>query len=184
MKRALSRWLLAFGQDRRGLAAVEFALIAPIMILIYFGMTEFSQAYMANRRANHTASIVADLVAQSETTSTQDLAKAFEIGSVIMRPFSAQTLSIRVTSLTMDSSGRAIIDWSKSQGTHLAPLTRGATVNDLPTGLIAPGESLIMGETHFVYESSAANVIGRPLNFTRSYYLRPRVVERVNCSDC
>ncbi len=65
MRRAVRTGLLKrLLQDRRGVSAIEFALIAPVMITIYFGLIEFSQGYMAERRAGHVASMVADLVAQ------------------------------------------------------------------------------------------------------------------------
>ncbi len=80
-------------RDRRGVSAVEFALIAPVMLIIYFGLVEFSQGYMAERRASHAASMVADLVAQSGGTNIRDLESTFQIGDMIMRPFSSTPLS-------------------------------------------------------------------------------------------
>ena len=35
------------GRDRRGVSAVEFALIAPAMIAFYFGLAEITQALLA-----------------------------------------------------------------------------------------------------------------------------------------
>ena len=37
------RSLTTLRRDTRGGAAVEFAFLAPLMILIYFGMVEFCQ---------------------------------------------------------------------------------------------------------------------------------------------
>lgn len=184
MIRACSLWLKQFGQDRQGLAAIEFALLAPIMILIYFGMTEFSQAYMANRRANHVAAIVADLVAQGEVTSRADIALTAEIGDLVIAPFSAETLSTRITSVTLDGDDNAIIDWSRAHGTGLTALVKGAQFTDLPTGMITEGQSLIVGESHYVYSSRLSTVIKQPMVFTRTYYLRPRSVDMISCTDC
>ncbi|OYX13649.1 MAG: pilus assembly protein TadE, partial [Brevundimonas diminuta] len=87
MRRAANiRPLRRLLRDRRGVSAVEFALIAPVMITIYFGLIEFSQGYMAERRASHVASMVADLVAQSGGTNIEDLNGVFAIGDMIMRP--------------------------------------------------------------------------------------------------
>lgn len=182
MRPRLFRAALWFWRDRRGVSAVEFALIAPVMMLIYFGMVEFCQGYMAQRRAGHTASIVADLVAQSDVTSTQDLAAVFAIGGMIMRPFSADRLSIRVSSVTMDANGVARVDWS--QGNGMDPRDKDEIISDLPSGLIESDQSLILGETEFVYNSAFNQVIKEPIKFTRSYYLRPRTVEKVVCTNC
>ena len=59
-----------FRKDRRGVAAVEFALIAPAMVLLYCGLVELCQAVIAERKANHVASAIGDLVTQAETVST------------------------------------------------------------------------------------------------------------------
>jgi Flp pilus assembly protein TadG len=174
-----------FGRDRRGASAVEFALIAPVMLLIYFGLVEFCQGYMASRRASHTASIVADLVAQSDATTTQDLTSIFAIGDMIMRPFPSTPLAIRVSSVTMDANGVARVDWSRgSKTTTLTARGKTSVVSDLPPGLIDRGESLILGETEFEYTSPFAQVIKTPIKFNRSYYLRPRTVERITCANC
>lgn len=173
-----------FWLDRRGVSAVEFALIAPVVMLIYFGMVEFCQGYMAQRRAGHTASTVADLVAQSDATSTQDLAAVFAIGDMIMRPFSADNLSIRVSSVTMDDKGVARVDWSHANDKNLPAREKAEIISDLPPGLIENEQSLILGETEFGYNSAFGQVIKKPIRFTRSYYLRPRTVEKVVCSNC
>ena len=63
--------LRALSRAREGLAAVEFAFIAPIMILLFFGVVEGSAAYSANRKVLLSANTLADLVAQ-ETAITKD----------------------------------------------------------------------------------------------------------------
>lgn len=173
-----------FWQDRQGLAAIEFALIAPVMMLIYFGLVEFCQAYMASRRAGHTASIVADMVAQGDVTSRHDLDTAFEIGNILIKPFQAEPLSIRITSVTMQANGQATVDWSRSKGTALSALDKNEPVLQFPTDIITTGETVIMGETEYTYVSGVTNVIRHPLTFKRSYYLRPRVSDKVTCKDC
>ena len=66
--------------DIRGIAAVEFALIAPVVILLYCGFAELTMAMMAERRAAHTASVVADLVAQTPSISSAELTDIWTVG--------------------------------------------------------------------------------------------------------
>src|SRR5690606_13961191 len=81
--RSLARLL----RNRDGATAIEVALIAPVMILLYFGLVEFSQGFMAQRRASHAASVVSDLVAQSERTNRAGIDAIYAVGGLIMRPF-------------------------------------------------------------------------------------------------
>ena len=53
------------GRDERGVSAVEFAMLAPVLIGFYFGMAEFCQGFMAQKRMGHVTSMVADLVARA-----------------------------------------------------------------------------------------------------------------------
>ncbi|MES2341384.1 MAG: TadE/TadG family type IV pilus assembly protein, partial [Pseudomonadota bacterium] len=72
--------------DRRGAAAVEFAFVAPVMILIYYGMAELTQAMMADRRASHVASAIGDLVAQDTDISATEMTDIFNVGKAIVAP--------------------------------------------------------------------------------------------------
>lgn len=167
--------------DRRGVSAVEFALIAPIMILFYFGLAEFCQAFMAQKRMGRTAAAVADLVTQKDQVTRADLADIFEVGGLMMRPFSAAPLSQRATAVTRQTNGRVEVDWSLGQG--MAPRGEDSEVT-LPEGLIAVGESLVMTEITYDYESPFADLLPKMTRFSHTYYLRPRKVDQVACTDC
>ncbi len=192
MRRAVKAGLLKrLLRDRRGVSAIEFALIAPVMITIYFGLIEFSQGYMAERRASHVASMVADLVAQSGGTNVEDLNGVFQIGDMIMRPFSAETLSIRVSSVTVDARGVATVEWSRAKsakdadGADIMPARkRGDPITDLPPDLITDGQTVILGETNYGYVSAFGQMIPGGIAFQRNYYLRPRTTDRIACTDC
>lgn len=192
MRRAANIGLLRrLLRDRRGVSAVEFALIAPVMITIYFGLIEFSQGYMAERRASHVASMVADLVAQSGGTNIADLESTFQIGDMIMRPFSADTLSIRVSSVTVDARGVATVEWSRAKngkGVKGADALKAHKprdpITDLPPDLITDGQTVILGETNYGYVSAFGQMIPGGIAFRRNYYLRPRTTDRIACTDC
>ena len=81
MSRSLIRRLAG---DESGVSAVEFALIAPVMLLFYAGMVDLCQGYMALKRTSHAASAVADLVSQSRTITKADINSIFEVGPAIM----------------------------------------------------------------------------------------------------
>jgi len=167
--------------DRRGVSAVEFALLAPVMIAFYFGLAEFCQGYMSQKRLGHTASAVGDLVAQTDTVTKDQLDDIIAIGDLMMKPFDATTLTTRITSVTRNSSGVAKVDWSRSKG--ITARVTGSTVT-VPADVIANGESLIMAETTYDYASPIKYLMPAVTKFSNVFYLRPRRVEMVSCSDC
>lgn len=174
-------FLTRLRRDQRGVSAVEFALLAPIMIAFYFGLTEFCQGYMAQKRLSHTASAVGDLVAQTDTLTRDQLDDIIAIGALIMKPFDGGSLTTRISSVTRDANGVAKVDWSRAHG--VLPQVPGARVT-VPDGVIANGESLIMAETTYDYESPIKYLMPAVTEFTNTFYLRPRRVEKVACTDC
>lgn len=167
--------------DQRGMAAVEFALIAPIMILLYCGLAELSIAMMAERRAAHAASVVADLVAQSGTMTTTDLADIYKIGNAIMYPFPADTLKMRITSVVADSNAVPKMDWS--QGSGLSKMPSG-TVAGFPPNLLEAGDSVIQADVQYTFSSPLKYILPNDVTFRDTYYLKPRSGGAVNCPTC
>lgn len=173
------RSIRALRRDQSGLAAVEFALLAPVMILLYFGMAELCQAHMAQKRMSHVTSMVADLTARAQSVTRADLNNIFNIGNQIMQPFAPGPLQTRVSSVTRDNTGVVKVNWSFARG--MAPRSGTVTV---PNGLINNGESLIVSEAIYDYASPVDKFLPGITKLKRTYYLRPRIVNQVLCSDC
>ncbi len=170
-----------YRKDEGGVAAVEFALIAPVMVLMYFGLVELCQAMIAERKANHVASAVGDLVAQVDTLNASDVDDIFSIGNTIMSPFPVSTLQMRVTSLTANAQGTPLVDWSRGSG-GLTKLAAGST-QTIPLTLAA-GDSIVMTEARYSYTSVVQMVLPNALNYSEIYYLRPRRSDKVTCTGC
>ena len=170
-------------RDDRGVSAVEFAMIAPIMVLLYLGLAALTLVMMAERRAGHAASVVGDLVAQSTATSSATLTDILKIGGSIVAPESPADLSIRITSVQADAAGAGKVAWSAATGTALPKLPKNDPVT-LPTGLIAANESIIKTDLQFNYDSFAKQILPRTINFKETYYHRPRRTEAISCADC
>ena len=168
--------------DARGAAAVEFALLLPLMALIYFGVVEVTQGAMTQQRVAHTASAIGDLVAQSSTITSAEVSDIFNVGDAIMSPYPSSGLEMRVSSLTADSNGNVTVAWSQASG--MSALSKGATMSSLPTNVINANESVIMGETKYTYKSVFGQVLPQPIVFTETYYLHPRLSTQVTCADC
>lgn len=166
--------------DERGVSAVEFALIAPVMIAFYFGLAEFCQGYMAQKRMGHVAAMVADLVAQEDIVATANLDDFFEAGGLVMKPFSTATLKQRVSSVTQ-TAGVAEVVWSHGKDMDPRP---DDEVIVLPAGLISDGQSIIVAEATYDYDSPVDYLLPPVTHFSYIYYLRPRTVEAVVCSNC
>lgn len=172
-------FLTRFGRDRGGVSAIEFALIAPVVILLYLGLAEFSQGYMAQKRVAHAASMVADLTARRNSLTQDQIGDILAIGQLIMRPYPTDTLTQRVASVTRVSSSEVKIDWQVGNTTAL-----DATSLNIPDGMIANGETVIISETGYDYDSPVDYVLETLTHLSHRTYLRPREIDFIPCTDC
>ena len=142
-------------KDHRGVAAVEFAMIVPIMFMLFVGSVEMSQALTVDRRVTQSASSSADLVARAPVAglSTADVDGLMLIVNQLMQPFDSAPLTVNIVSVKAQQVGAAlqiVVDWSRDNhgGT---PYPRSASYASLPANLLAAGESVIVAEAKYHY---------------------------------
>jgi len=175
--RAIIAAIRRFMRDVRGVSAIEFALILPVMVTLYLGGVELSNMAIVHRKAVQVASTAADLVAQDSQITNAEMADIFTALNAILAPFDPSRATIRITSLTADSNNIARVDWSNAQGTSVRGT--GSTVT-LPTGLITSGLSVVMAEVTYSYEADYGIFTSEPSVITETFYLKPRRVLKVD----
>jgi Flp pilus assembly protein TadG len=148
-----SRGLLrTFARARSGVAAIEFALIAPVLIAILFGMTEVSVLVSTDRKLSLVSRALADLTSRVTSMTTGGIGDVFAAGKVILQPYATDTLKMRVSSITITTSGSTVtgaVDWSCANGTGMTSLPKGLGV-PVPTSFRTE-KSFILVETGLTY---------------------------------
>ena len=172
MMMRLRSLLTRFKRDARGVSALEFALIAPVLIAMYLGSAEMTMALTADRKVTNATTAVADLVTQDDFITNDELADIYSAGDAILFPNDPTSLSFRITSVRMDADGDVFVDWSEARG--VTPLTTD-TLQDLPDGLLAPMNSIIMVEASYPYNGPFPDESGPLLTLSDTAYLRPRL---------
>jgi Flp pilus assembly protein TadG len=166
--------------DERGVSAVEFAMLLPLMLTMYLGSVEISQGVSASRKVTLTTRTVADLVSQVSSINNTDMQNSLNAAATVMSPFSSNNLKVVVTSVTIDSTGKATVAWSETlNGTARS---KGSTIT-LPTALTIPNSSLIFSEVQYAYTPTIGYVVSGTLTLKDQIYMRPRLsdsVTRVN----
>ncbi|HEY3696299.1 TadE/TadG family type IV pilus assembly protein [Phenylobacterium sp.] len=185
--------MLRLFRDQRGVSAVEFALIAPIMIMLYVGLAQLTLGMMAERRSSHAASSIGDLVAQQQASiKTADISQVLNLGTATVQPFPTTNLSMRVSSVVANPAGTAQVTWSQVQGGGLPKLAQNSTPAGFPANLLAAGESVIQSDVRYDYDlpigAGLLNLlhlhIPTTMHFSETFYLRPRRAAAIACSDC
>jgi Flp pilus assembly protein TadG len=169
--------------DARGLAAIEFAFIAPMLILAYFAVAELCGAMLAERKTSHVASAIGDLTTQYSTLQPGDMGNIFAAGQTIMSPNSTTGLKMRISEVQENATGTAAtVLWScaSSNWTALA----AGTPETLQPNLIAANQSVVMAETRYVYSSPVSFMLPKAFNYSDVFYLRPRLVDPIPSPVC
>jgi len=173
--------------DRSGLAAVEFAMIFPIMVVLYFGVVEFSSAIAVDRKATQVARTLSDLTSQSMTVADTDIKNFGEAAKAIMTPYPPSPLVSSITEVYIDKvSGVARVQWSKGLTigptgdvsiAAAAPHNAGDVVT-LPLSLVAAkGTFVIWSEVSYRYVPTIGYFMAKTgIPFSDTAYTRPRQV--------
>ncbi len=161
--------------DRRGVSAIEFALLAPVVIGLYVGAIELGNVLTITRRTSDVASTAADLTAQVKTVSTADLQDITSAATSILTPYPTTPLKIVLSSVVADANNSPKVTWSYATTGATARATN--SVVTLPAGLTQANSSVIMAEVTYAF-TPLLNLRGyfNPGSFTmgRTFYSRPR----------
>jgi Flp pilus assembly protein TadG len=111
-----------FASDVRGVSAVEFALLLPLMLTMYLGGSEVSQALTTSRKVTLVSRTVADLASQSSKITDASMTNILNASAAVIAPYTGSKLKVTVSQVKIDGSGNATIEWSDTlHGTRVAP---------------------------------------------------------------
>uniref|UniRef100_B0SYF6 TadE-like domain-containing protein n=1 Tax=Caulobacter sp. (strain K31) TaxID=366602 RepID=B0SYF6_CAUSK len=176
--RPIKFWV-QFWRDRRGASAVEFAFIAPVLVLFYCGMSELTEAMIAQRRLSHIASSIGDVVARDTQLTDARRTDVFKVGSVLMAPFPTTGLRMCIVSITSNAAGTIdTVDWSEPSNSPTNCPAKGAVIN-IPASVLPAGGSVIMSKASYDYEPPVKLITKSGFTFRRTFYLRPRLSDQV-----
>jgi Flp pilus assembly protein TadG len=176
---SLSRQLVRLGGDQRGVSAVEFAMILPLMITLYLGAVEISQGVGIDRKVTLTTRTVADLTSQVTSVTSTDMSGILNASAQVIMPYDASKLKVTVSQVKIDANSTATIDWSCTlNGTKR---TAGSAVT-LPSALAIANSYLIWSEVSYSYKPTIGYVVTGTLNLSDQIYMRPRQSNNVTLS--
>jgi Flp pilus assembly protein TadG len=158
--------------DRRGVAAVEFALLTPVLLLVYLGGFEASQAVATFRKLSDMTVELANITAQYTTMSNTDVTSVEAASTQIMAPYTTSNAAIVVSEITTDANSNATVTWSVPYNGATA-LTKGASYT-LPSGMVTASTSYILVKSTYTYTPSIGSAYIGAIPMTDQIYMLPR----------
>jgi Flp pilus assembly protein TadG len=175
-----------FVADKRALAAIEFAFIVPLMLVMFFGTVEFSSAIAIDRKVTLIARTLSDLTSQSATLADADMKDTFTATISVILPYDATLVKAAISQIYIDANSIATVQWSKAgtiaTGATQATLATSArkagdkVTTMIPSALLIPSTYLILSEVSYTYTPSVGYVLKRSIALSDVSYTRPRRV--------
>jgi Flp pilus assembly protein TadG len=175
--------LADFARDPRGIAAIEFALILPVMLSLYIGSVEVSMGLSADRKVVLLTRTLADLVSQNDSTDVNQMKTIMNAGKVVLSPLKTTEARMRVTTVAISNVAgkQATACWSEvgqnsPSGWTAYPRGKIFDTSEVPAALRTDnGTSLVMAEVQYTYKPVMGYVITGTLNLQERIFMRPRI---------
>jgi Flp pilus assembly protein TadG len=165
-----------FWASVEGIAAVEFALIMPFMILLLLGATDVTQALSADRKLGTLISSIGSLAAMEAvgTHSDAEITDLFEVSEAVMRPFESQETGMRITFAKFDSGTNAIV--ISSAAANGMDAYRAGAVVQIPEhfGPMTDGHCMVITQGVYAYKPLFATVFSGTFDLTQDSFDVPR----------
>jgi Flp pilus assembly protein TadG len=186
-KSRLHNLLQRLTANAQGVAALEFAMIAPLMFTLFIGSVEFSQAITVDRRVTQIAGSTADLVARADKTIAQsEISDIMRVGSYILKPYSATPIRITLRNVTSSpaNASQTKQSWTCSYngtgGTQTCACTN--TSFPLPANMVTTNDSVVVAEVTYDYVPLVFNYVmkntwggsGASYRLSETIYMKPR----------
>lgn len=187
-ERGLFLRLRRFVRDRRGVGGIEFAIVAPLLIMAYIGAFEISVATAVSRKVSRASNTVSDLLTRSDTTNIDVLKSMKDVTKSVLAPFSQTGYSLAITGIAVDAAGKGTVAWQYGENaTSLKLEGKGNTVT-LPKDMDAKSTFIVRTEFSVPHTvllmmpglTSQLNTI----SLGKISYFRQRTGEAINCTGC
>jgi Flp pilus assembly protein TadG len=184
-----------FSTAADGVAATEFAIVVPFMLVLLVGGAELGDGMAINVKVSATAHSVTDMVTQNTSLSTASMQNILTGATTIMAPYPINNsqLMVTVSEISSDANGTLNLRWSQSyNGTSFGPGRTSLGANGLYAALTVPASlngtagnannannqndqvSFILGEVTYAYTPNLGYTISGTVNLADSYWLFPR----------
>ncbi|QDL98318.1 pilus assembly protein [Rhodopseudomonas palustris] len=177
--------------DRRGVAATEFAIIVPLMLLMLLATVEVTSGIAADRKVTLVARTLSDLVSQATSVTDNDMKSVFAASYSVLAPYPTAGAKATITEIYIDKNNVAKVLWSKSgtvtqSGTTASaaltasPHGQGDTIG-IPDGLKVADTFLIFSEFSYLYQPAIGYLVPKAgVSLSDTAYTRPRQSRCVN----
>ncbi len=158
-------------RSREGVAALEFAIILPVMLLLVMGGFEYSRVLAVSRKVTITTRALADLTTHYSSMTDADLATVMAASAQVFAPYSTTPMQITVSEVYVSAAGIATVVWSKATNTTALTPTQ---IVFLPAGIAQPNSYIVWTQVTYVYTPVVPYALTQNLTMADQLFMTPR----------
>lgn len=160
-------------KNEEGVAAIEFAIIAPLMITMYFGLAEIASAISVDRRISHGANVAADLVTQNAQMTTDDIEEALAAAVRVMGVNNVSDVTIDIRSYVIDTNGAPQSEGVVQFNSGAATL-KNLNVATLDTKILNENSGVVVTRVAYTYSPLKLRFFDTDITLNETFMLKPR----------
>lgn len=171
MRFFVSRWL----GSEDATAAVEAALVFPILLTLLLGTFDMGNGILANQKTIRASQVVADLITRERSVDTNDINEAVEAGRLAFETMSSDTYGVDIVSIRFDDDADPEIVWRETR--DMSPV---ADVLTNVASLAEAGNGVVVVTVEYLFEPIFAGFIVDEMPMQETAFTRGRRSAVVN----
>ena len=175
--------LKKFRQLEDGAAVIEFALVLPVFMILISMFAIAARGELLSTQVEQTAATVSDIIAQSDSMSTNEVDAAMRAGEAIAGTETAQQVKLGVIGVKIKSGNRSEVIWTRTLNGATVPAV-GSTNYPMPAGLLDEPGFIVVSEASLEYIPTIGSNLTGPIPLSSKHYFVPRNGAQSSCSGC
>jgi len=167
--------------DSDGVAAVEFAIAFPVLVLLFFGAFEISYAVVAHKKVQKMAYTIDHLITKTTPLDADTVQKTMGASLSLLAPLDGSSAAISMTYTYVNASGSVAGSWSQSYPSS----AKAPTAISLPQAFSALREvGYLSTQVRYTHSAVFPGLFFTRLEMTAKSIVRPRPGMPLTCANC
>lgn len=158
MLRKVKTSIVNFARDwfesEQGVAAVEAALVFPILLTLLLGTFDMGNGILANQKAIRASQVTADLIARNSSVDLTMINEAVEAGELAFTPLPSDTFGVDIVSIGFDDDAEPFIEWRDTRN-----MTAISDVLERVASLAEAGDGVLVVTVEYEFEPLFAGFV-------------------------
>lgn len=173
LKTRLQQNVSGIRKNEDGLAAIEFAILAPLLISMYFGLAEIASAVAVDRSVSHATNVIGDLASQTSNIDKEDLEDVLTATIRVMNVEESSGATIQIDSWSRDSDGKNTLVGSAVMNSGAAPLP-SFNPGDVDKSMMNENSGIVVARIAYNYTPLKFMYMKQDITMSDTFILKPR----------